>query len=477
MAVIENVSTEAGDVLLIKPETPIVGLISLYQFVDTTSNESITDYFEKQFRYSIDGGLTFGSWMDLSLINISNVDVTQYDQFVIEYQYTRVGTTPAVDLSFEDILVSGTIGALPYPIFKDTVFHKFFEINDINVYGWALNVLEKLYRNGLILPDYMKRGENNSNLEDEDFIVFWNSITHYFAVIVYFARQFEHIESTELMLIEFIKNKDLAFTEGNDLEDLLYLYHNYVDEYRKRGTAKILEKKTDNGTIDGELVRLINYKRGDELFFCELRNTDTGWCIGKSSPMWYGTENVGNMIKFVDANGKYSISSEEDYEVSFRITPSSTSASISLDILGYSVDDVNLYPMDTVTNAASNMFCYGLTFPVAGIEYLVKGVFWNAGKIFNPGEQSKTNIGDFNCLRSSPVMTAIKLDFAPGGETIYNVIFRPLKLNFSRGQLGIHNIIYLEYVNNNGSLNDQKIKEKVSNELVPYNTYVKTKQV
>ena len=219
MAVIENGSTEAGDVLIIRPEVPIVGLISLYQFVDTTVNETETDYFRKEFRYSVDGGTTFNSWTELTLVNIQAVEITKYNQFVIEYRYTRVGETPDTTISFEDILVSGDISAIEYPVYTKTPFSDFFSMNDINVFGWALNVLEKLYRKGMILPDYIQRADNNSNLEDEDFIVYWNSITHFFAIIVYFARQFENFETNEILLEEFLKNKDLAFSDGKRVQE------------------------------------------------------------------------------------------------------------------------------------------------------------------------------------------------------------------------------------------------------------------
>src|SRR5690554_6466361 len=135
MAIIENKVTAEGDVLIIKPEVPVVGLVSLLNFVDTTVNESATDYFLKEFRYSVDAGITFSSWIELTLPNIQSVSISKENQFVIEYRYTRVGNAPEVDLEFEDILVSGEIEELPYPIYKSTYFDDFFNVNDINVYG------------------------------------------------------------------------------------------------------------------------------------------------------------------------------------------------------------------------------------------------------------------------------------------------------------------------------------------------------
>ncbi len=88
MAIIDNRTTVDGDVLIIKPEVPIVGLISLYNFVDTTVGEDYpTDYYLKEFRYSVNGGVTFGDWQELSLSNIQAVEISKENQFVIEYIY------------------------------------------------------------------------------------------------------------------------------------------------------------------------------------------------------------------------------------------------------------------------------------------------------------------------------------------------------------------------------------------------------
>lgn len=472
MAVIENVTTESGDVLLIKPEVPIVGLIVLYQFTDTTINETLTNYYVKEFRYSRDGGLTWTDWMNLSIINISYVNTEQVVEFVIEYRYTAVGTPPPLSLTFKDILVVGTLGSVSYPEFDDTIFSKFFTLNDISVFGWALNVLEKLYVKGLILPDYIERAENNSNLEDEDFIVFWNSITHYFAIIVYFARQFEHIESNEIMLTEFIKNKDLAFTSGNDLEDLLYLYQHYVYEYQKRGTTKILEKKVNNETIDGELRRLINYKEFDSFLFYHLKNYNTGWCVGKSSPCWSNTSGMGE--DFSEAIEYFS--PKEDYVIVISVIPDATTTSFTFQLSCLNKEDSSVSILNFNTNSPVLDPTFTLTdFPVAGIEYILKVVIWNKDK--SRDFSSKSNMFNIDSLQLVPEVCVINLNLlsqvGSGDVAYYNI--KPLKFNFTRGQIGVHNLIYMGYVNNNGDLSDEKIKDRVSDELVSFNTYVRTK--
>lgn len=516
MAILENVSTEAGDILRIKTETPIVGLISLAQFIDTTTGESETDYFRKEFRYSIDGGLTFSEWIELALINIAAVSITKYDAFVIEYQYIRVGTTLDVNLEFNDILVSGTIEDLPYPIFKNTVFDKFFNINDLNVFRWAINVLEKLYQKGLILPNYIERADNQSNLEDEDFITVWLSITHFFAILVYFARQFHDFESHQLLLEQFLKSKDLILPPDSNFVDLKYLYDNYIEEYKKRGTDRIY--KVGDTTIDGELLRLIGHRSYEEFIFCFFQNFENGWCLGKSSPMWVGTENIINLIKGFEftntvndllnyplleesyislvsnkiqidsvLNGvlsgiggttkKIIIDPTQDYEISFRVSQSIKEANLMFGCRVWDKDGNERILTNTISVTNSNYFFEGGELGVIDTDYWVRGVLFGNNTILPL--DSKTTLGIGNNLRLPADAASIVPIIGVLGSgsacsvKIDSVKVQPRKLNFSRGQLGIHNLIYILSVNNNGELTEEKIKNFIEQKLISYNSFLK----
>lgn len=484
MAIIENRVTAEGDVLIIKPEVPIVGLMALYQFVDTTVGESATDYFLKEFRYSVDGGLTFGDWYELSLINISGVEIAQQSTFVIEYRYTRVGYAPEVELEFEDILVSGEIEELPYPVFDKTVFKKFFNVNDINVFGWAINVLEKLYVKGLILPDYIQRADNNSNLEDEDFIVYWNSITHFFAIIVYFARQFHNFESNELLLVEFLKSRDITISDNYDISELLYVYQNYVEEYRKRGTSQIIERSE---TIDGELIRLTGSQIFEEFIFAVFQSHDTGWCVSKSSPTWKGTENILSLNKVeeelvpdyligeIPAEAhKITVSPKQAYEVSFRLFTTSPTLTFSFGVNCFDKDDNALTIKNNYNDAFTNNFASVESVGVTSEWVWIRGVIYPYDSIFD--EVYGLNIGVGNNLKFLENVAKIQmfLEFSnvASGDEIKDIVIRPAKLNFSRGQLGIKNIIYLNCVNNS-SKDDEQIIEFVKNKLIPYDNVLK----
>lgn len=480
MAVIDNRVTEEGDILIIKPEVPIVGIMALYQFVDTTENESETNYFLKEFRYSVDGGLTFSDWVKLSLINISAIQITQQSAFVIEYRYTRIGNAPEVKLAFEDILVSGEIEDLPYPIYQKTVFDKFFPVNDINIFGWAINVLEKLYVKGLILPDYIERANNNSNLEDEDFIVYWNSVTHYFAIIVYFARQFHNFDTNQYLLEAFLQSRDITTPIDKNIADLVYLYSNLIEEYKKRGTFQVI----DRGEVDGELLRLIGNNINDEFIFATLQNFETGWCLGKSSPTWKGTENILNLIKFnsvvaeseVGTIDKIVISSKQSYEVSFKVKTSNLLARFTLGAKTWDKDNNALSLRNNYNDADSDYFIQAYELLFADTWCNVKGVIYPFTS--DATESLSLNIGQGNNLRFReaankvvPFLTITGVQ--PEEIEIEGVILRPVKLPFSRGQLGIKNIIYLNSINNNGSLSDKQIQQFISEKLISYDNVLK----
>lgn len=513
MAIIDNRVTEDGDILIIKTDIPIVGLISLSNFIDTTSEESETDFFLKEFRYSIDGGLNFTDWITLNILNISNIQITKYNQFVIEYRYTRIGDTPEVELTFEDILVSGTYEELPYPIYNSTYFKQFFEVVDINVYGWALNVLEKLYQEG-ILPKYMVRGETSNNiLEDEDFIVFWNSITHYFAIIVYMARQLRKISLNPILVEKFLINRGIEI--GNStIEELLYMFENWISEYSDRGTFQIIRKKVEDN-VNGELLRLIGYINPEEFIFAHIRPDEIGWCIGKSSPCWKGTENILNLIKGYEFTKEvedlslypligedyislsddkiniYSVPSSNisglsydndqekmiivspnlDYEISFFIEVTSTSTLLTFGIEGFDAINSSINIQSVVDGVNRNEFFVRKVLNQANKTYFIRGILWNKDRtldissyMYPGGVHLKSNSN----LRF--IVPKIYLDNSLGNSSgnmkIWNIKVRPLNLNFSRGQLGIKEVI-VSYMNTDKSLYDQvKIEDIIQSKMI-----------
>lgn len=175
---------------------------------------------------------------------------------------------------------------MPQEIYNKTVFKRFFEENDPAVMEWAENVLEKVSSPG-ILPTFIKK-------DGEDFKAYWETVCHIFALVVLYAKQYNEIDTNKILFELFIENRGLVTDEVDTLEQMQYLFDNYVREYRKRGTIDIVNKE---GTILGELLRLIRYKTEEEFIFALLMARDTGWTMGYSSPTWNRTDTVLNVTK------------------------------------------------------------------------------------------------------------------------------------------------------------------------------------
>lgn len=525
MAIIDNRTTEDGDVLIIKTDEPVLGLVALTQFVDTTTENPPTDYYLKEFRVSLDGGLTFNAWQELTNTNLQNTEVHRQDLVVIEYRYTAVGNPPPLNLEFNDILVNATEGEnLTYPVYDKTVFKRFFEVNDITVFGWALNVLEKIYKKGLILPDYITRDDNNNNnLEDEDFITFWNSITHYFAIIVYYARQYENISSNQILIEQFLLSKDLQLPVDRNLTDLIYLYENYVDEYKKRGTVQIIDKVADGADIDGELLRLIGYELINEFLFAILKPRVTGWCIGSSSPTWRGTEFSENVVKGyektydvidlanyplvnpatigllngeiiinavpantqsgidydADPNKRIVVSPNIDYEIAFRVKQSQTFANITFGCRAYDKDGNVVSLQNSISGDQTNFFFEKKDLNLVNQYYWVRGILWNSSK---PLQAGGTTLGGNNLRIPANVVYIVPIIIVDNGGTpdtgnltyFTDIKVRPFKFNFSVGKLGVRPIIYSILKNNNGELNNEDVERVIKEKLIPFTFFLKS---
>jgi len=220
MAIIENRATEDGDIISIKTNVPIVGIVALTSFIDSTVGEVGPIYFEKTFRYSINGGLTFSDWIELTTVNVQNIIIERVDYFIVEYRYKRIGT--GADLSFNSINLGGTLNPLQYPVYNGMIFSEFFPPDNVDVLRWAINVLEKLYKRGII-PAYVVRNQGG---DDRDFISYWFTVTHFFAILVYYARDFEHLPASLFLMREFVKGRGVYMRNNPDIEELFYVYNN-----------------------------------------------------------------------------------------------------------------------------------------------------------------------------------------------------------------------------------------------------------
>ena len=400
-------------------------------------------------------------------------------------------------------------------IYNKTVFKRFFEENDPAVMEWAENVLEKVSSPG-ILPTFIKK-------DGEDFKAYWETVCHIFALVVLYAKQYNEIDTNKILFELFIENRGLVTDEVNTLEQMKYLFNNYVKEYRKRGTLDIVNKE---GAILGELLRLIRYKTEDEFIFALLMSRDTGWTMGHSSPTWNRTDTVLNVTKGyettesvkdlnayplvnptgvvivddIDNNGTpiqamtfvgnvlVGISSEIDktkllpisenlsYQISFKVKTSSTSNQNLK--FGVEVFNEAVQPMickESYGSAESNNFVSGsegiLELPVAGVYYECRAILSRKNRAY--AKQLELNFPKGRGLQMKDGMKFLSLSLTQDRSNssasvyIYGIKIKPLFLPFYQGNLGEKDVIAAYYLNNSLT-SEEGIKEFTEDYLVTY---------
>lgn len=400
-------------------------------------------------------------------------------------------------------------------IYNKTVFKRFFEENDPAVMEWAENVLEKVSSPG-ILPTFIKK-------DGEDFKAYWETVCHIFALVVLYAKQYNEIDTNKILFELFIENRGLVTDEVNTLEQMKYLFNNYVKEYRKRGTLDIVNKE---GAILGELLRLIRYKTEDEFIFALLMSRDTGWTMGHSSPTWNRTDTVLNVTKGyettesvkdlnayplvnptgvvivddIDNNGTpiqvmtfvgnalVGISSEIDktkllpisenlsYQISFKVKTSSTSNQNLK--FGVEVFNEAVQPMickESYGSAESNNFVSGskgiLELPVAGVYYECRAILSRKNRAY--AKQLELNFSKGRGLQMKDGMKFLSLSLTQDRSNssalvyIYDIKIKPLFLPFYQGNLGEKDVIAAYYLNNSLT-SEEGVKGFTEDYLVTY---------
>jgi len=108
MAIIyDNRLYTIGDEYLVRMEITRDGTYIVEDFADSTENETVDRFFEKQVRRSIDNGITFTPWTTLTTINVqAEFTVSSANIIVYEFLYTRAGTdlTGNIALNYVQLL-------------------------------------------------------------------------------------------------------------------------------------------------------------------------------------------------------------------------------------------------------------------------------------------------------------------------------------------------------------------------------------
>lgn len=517
--IIENKTTEMGDVLRISTDVPILGLTLLYGFTDNTMGEASDIYYQKKFRYSKDIGVTWSPWLPLNTANLGSVPTDEKKGFLFEYAYEHEGKDG--ELYFNWVQLEGEMSQGNDTIYQKTDFSKFFDVNDINVLGWAFNVLEKLYQQG-ILPKYVQR---NYSADSEDFISYWLTVTHFFAIIVYMARKFEDIPGNDILFTMFLEGKGLALTGEETQLQRNYLFSNYINEYRRRGTSAIIGT---GETVNGEFLRLINYDPAEEFLFFNLVRQDLGWCLDYSSPMWTGTEQIVNAMKAYEYGGTVSdidryplvgstdvfqygdyewirlsqtpgtngigvgdapakadllrMSPSLSYEVYFRVISTSADGAapdhLNFGMRGYG-ENLEVLPFLNARTGKETESFFSASTPrcvyKVGVEYWFRGVIFRADTVMNPALQlgflnGVPLISNKDMWYMAPI---INQSYVNGDKQLLlrDIKVKPLDLSVERGYLSSILPIATYFYNNSGRTNDY-VKDFTEQYLLGYKNSV-----
>lgn len=290
--VVNNTCDSIGDILTIYSQGLLSGTtLSISSFTDIIVGETVSRFFTKSFRYSLDG-ITYTDWATLDNPTLATVSGDPNGLIYFEFKYTRVGTDTTGLLEFQGITLIGTITVqvCTNTASIDTIFEELC-CNDALTNQVCQNLLEKIYYTGIV-PAFIERGEGT---DDRDYIDLWSAICVFFAMHISFANNFDFIFQNKKILKEYLKQKNIYFNQEVLFGELQFLSDNFIDEIRKRGTKQIWLKKDHvllDGTInpiDGEWLRLLCRNVWDEFLVENIENKHLGFCIDNSWFLYNGT--------------------------------------------------------------------------------------------------------------------------------------------------------------------------------------------
>ena len=108
MIIDNNNCTQIGDTIFFETN-PIWGMVRQFSsFSDVIIGETNDRYFDKEFRYSYNGGMIFSQWKKLNqqeLVNVFDdwlsqnnnllsIKLDEQSDLVFQFKYERVGTDP-----------------------------------------------------------------------------------------------------------------------------------------------------------------------------------------------------------------------------------------------------------------------------------------------------------------------------------------------------------------------------------------------
>ena len=114
MAITGSSTDTNGDQLLVSLQTPYENVTEVLGFTDSITGESTSCYYNKDFRWGIDG-VTYSDWVQLTDANLELLILNPANKFWIQYRYTQVGdcTLTFNSIALEIVTDGGVICKIP----------------------------------------------------------------------------------------------------------------------------------------------------------------------------------------------------------------------------------------------------------------------------------------------------------------------------------------------------------------------------
>lgn len=279
--------TEEGDSLKITPSTPVLGVIGIKSYSIKETHE-FGSSLEKFFRYSVDDGLNWSEWIVLNDSNLKSMSISKNRFFCLEMNFIKRGAGTSyfksIDFQFdyEEPLIP--------EVYKSFSFSKKCPYWNYTSIQWALNVLNKVYRKGIV-PNFIERTEDYTHL--------WWSMIYPFALRLGWTETFTDLLWDKELLKKYLEGRGLIVGKTSDLAELYYLMTHFYSEISKRGTISVFdtsESNQDDTNIRGEFLRLVDADQSDECIVGIVTPEEQGWVLGYSSPSGY--QNTDYLINF-----------------------------------------------------------------------------------------------------------------------------------------------------------------------------------
>lgn len=455
---------------------PIGGLIGAFTvFSETITGETGSDYFiSKNFRYSLNG-IEYSDWQPLTLPNLTAISFGEYDNVLLEFAYTKNLPEGLVSIDQIEIDLSVTVAPILVDAFKNTVFNSLFTSNDPRVLGWTISVLKKIYDRGLLAP-FIDRKNREQSIED--FILIWKTISQFFAFYVIYMREYEKFYENKELLTEYLTQRGLIVSPTNTLEELYLMMESFHKQISDRGSIKIIDKKILEGDIiDGEFLRLIQYRRDNEFLFNPHKNHQFGWNLGNSSPLYRGLQLQDNFLKknlsTDPTTVTYIINSFLDYELTFLVQ---TEKAITIEVSPFDVDNnaVQIFNGKTGVGASIGIALSNQVLYRDDKQILIRVCLYNQSKGIDSNDTLNINLGNNLVLGETnrTIKIRVKLDNTYQSLEDLDIKCRPLFTPYSHGLIQVYNWISCWIENNNLSLTREEIQAFVRRYLIPYNSVI-----